>query len=151
MSDVVKQIRTAMEGRIEALSGAFTKLDNKFDLEKNSFVNEIKRYGVIAGEGSNESGPLRFVTINRTFGVTLCNKFKGMLNKDEQQQDVGDILEDIMDDAIKDFMSSKLGLPTLVLNVVFSNNEQVEYGEIENLAILRFNVVVTFRQSITNC
>ena len=150
MSDAIKTIREAIEGRIEALPNGFTKLDNKFNLEKNNFKNEDKRYGVIALSGNaSDVTIIKHITIDRTFGITLCNKFKGQVNKDEQQEEISDLLENEMNTEILDLSASKLGLPNTVLNVNFSDNDAVEFEEVENLAILRFNIIVTFRQKLS--
>lgn len=151
MTDSVKVIREAVNARIEAIT-SFTKLDNKFDLEKNNFTNQNSRYGVIALDGSrSDSSLLRFMTIDRTFEVTLCNRFIPRLNKDSEQEAVGDILENTMESIIDDLESSKVGLPNLVLTINFASNDSVVYDEIESLAILRFNVVVQYRKQIINC
>jgi len=151
MSDTVKQIREAIESRIEALPLLFSKLDNKFDLEKNNLTNESKRYGVIAGAGSNSPGIIRHLTVDRVFSITLCNKFISTMNGDVKQQQVGDILEDQMEAIIIDLSSSNLGLGSTVIEVVYSSNEEINYEEVENLAILRFNIVVKYRKQVTSC
>lgn len=151
MTDTIKTIREAINARIEVVTD-FIVLDNKFDLEKNNYTNEIKRYGVIAKDGAPAANSLlRHITIDRDFEITLCNKFISTMNKDEQQEAVGDILENAMELIIEDLQSSKAGLPNLVNSINFANNESVVYDEIENLAILRFNVTTQYRKQITNC
>lgn len=151
MSESIKTIREAINGQIEAVTD-FVKLDNKFDLEKNNFSNEIKRYGVIARDGARaDSSLLRHLTIDRNFEITLCNKFISTMNKDEQQEAIGDILENAMELISENLESTKAGLPKLVLSINFASNDSVVYDEIENLAILRFIVTVQFRKQITNC
>lgn len=148
MSDSIKTIRTAIEGRIEGLAGGFTKLDNKFDLKKNNFSNEDKRYGVIAQTGDNSPTILCNITIDRTFEITICNKFISTNNGDASQEAIGDLLESFMEEAIVDITNSKLGLPGLVLQANYSDNEEVDYEEVENLAFLKFNIIVQYRKAL---
>lgn len=151
MTDSVKSIRTGIETVIETIT-AFTKLDNKFSLEKNNFTNEVERYGVIAKTGAkSDTSVLRYLTIDREFEITLCNKFISQHNQDQRQEAVGDLLESNMETIIDELEGSKAGLPALVMAINFASNEAVDYDEIENLAILRFSVVATYRKQITNC
>jgi len=151
MTDSVKSIRTGIETVIETIT-AFTKLDNKFSLEKNNFTNEVERYGVIAKNGAkSDTSVLRYLTIDREFEITLCNKFISQHNQDQRQEAVGDLLESNMETIIDELEGSKAGLPALVMAINFASNEAVDYDEIENLAILRFSVVATYRKQITNC
>lgn len=148
MSDTIKLIREAIETRLEALPDGFTKLDNKFNLEKNHFNNGAKRFGVMAQEGSNANFLLGSITTDRTFEITLCNKFQSTVNGDDNQEIVGDLLESIMEDAIVDLSQSKLGLSSIVLDSNYTDNNEIEYQEVANLAILRFNIVVKYRKGI---
>jgi len=151
MTDTIKTIRTGIETCIGD-NTTFTKLDNKFDLEKNQFNNEVKRYGVVARDGSPAGQSLlRYVTIDRDFQITLCNKFISTTNGDDQQEVIGDLLENAMETITERLQSSKAGLPNLVNSINFANNDVVVYDEIENLAILRFDVIVQFRKQIINC
>ena len=151
MSDTIKQIREAIESKIISLPDGFTKLDNKFNLEKNNFTNESKKFGVIAKDGSPGIEMLRALTFSRDFEITYCNKFIPQINKDEKQEEIGDILESIMEDTLLDLSFSKAGLPLLVTKIVYNSNAGVEYEEIENLAILRFIVSVDYRKTLINC
>lgn len=151
MSDSIKQIREAIEGRMIALPDGFIKLENKFDLEKNNFNNESKRFGVIAKDGDNAHAIMRYLTVSRVFEITLANKFVSTFNGDDNQQAVGDILESYMEDVILDLTLSKLGLPALVLDIQYSSNDEIDHETIENLAILKFNINIEYRKQITNC
>lgn len=152
MSDSIKLIRESMEACIEALPGGFIKLDNKFDLTKNNFSNEDKRYGVIAKESSQlENGVLRYLTYRRNFEITLANKFISTNNGDEQQQDIGDLLESFMENVSIKLTDSKAGLPSLVLNINFTTSNEIDYLSIENLASLVFNIDVDYRKLVTEC
>ena len=151
MSDSIKQIRESIEARIVALPDGFIKLKNKYELDKNNFSNSDKRFGVIAKDGTNAGGLLRNVTIDRNFEITLCNGFKSTNNGDDAQEIIGDLLESLMEDIILDLSSSNLGLPALVLEVNYSANDEINFDEIENLAFLRFNIIVKFRKQLTNC
>lgn len=152
MSDSIKQIREGIESCIEGLPEGFQKLDNKFVLEKNNFTNESKKYGVIAREGVQEQGAiLRFLTFTRNFEITLCNKFISTLNGDEKQQEVADLLESFMEEVALKLTDSKAGLPSLVLNVNFVSNNEIDFVSIENLASLIFNIDITYRKLVTDC
>ena len=147
----VKQIRDGINATIESVTD-FNKLDNKFLLEKNNFTNQKKRYGVIADDGVlSDSQLLRHVGFDRVFEITLCNQFISTLNKDQDQEQIGDILESAMETIIDNLYLSKVGLPNLVNTINFANNNRVDYDEIENLAILRFSMVVQYRKQIASC
>lgn len=151
MSDSIKLIREAIEGCIVGLPDGFTKLDNKFNLEKNNFSNEDKRFGVLALDGAQENSVLRYLTFKRNFEITLCNKFISTNSGDEKQQVIGDLLESFMEDVSLRLTDSKAGLPNLVLNAVFTTNDAIDYVSVENLATLVFNIDITYRKLVTDC
>jgi len=77
--------------------------------------------------------------------------FQSSLSKDSEQEAIVDILESAMEDIILDLSTSNLGLITLVLTTEYESNDPIEFEEVENLAVLRFNIEVRYRKEITNC
>lgn len=146
----IKTIRQAIEARIEAQVEGFTKLQNKFNLAKNNSSNVNKRYGVRAKEGAESDGVLTHLTIDRTFEITICNRFVSTNNGDLEQEIVGDMLEDFMEKIAMDITSTKIGLPALVISANFSDTEPINYDDVENLAFLRFNMIVKYRKPLTS-
>jgi len=144
MSYSVKLIREALEVIIEALPQGFTKLENKFVLEKNNTTNLIKRYGVISMDGDNADNVSVSATITKRFEITLANKFISTNHGDVDQQEVYDILEDMMEDIVQMINHQRLGIPEKVINTLFLNNDEIDSETIENLAFLRFNINITY-------
>ena len=149
MTGTVKTIREAIETYVEA-NTAFTKLQNKFDLEKNNFTNEDKRYGVIATDGTQvDDGNSAYQTIDRNFEITLCNKFTSTINRDDKQEIVGDLLEAAMETISNGLQKDRANIKSQVTSMNFAANDPIDFEEIENLAVLKFSMVVQYKKFIS--
>ena len=153
MSDIVKQIRESFETCIQTTLGdEWAKLDNKFELEKNNFYNQSKRYGVQFLSGvSSDSQLLKHISIDRNCIVTLTNDYISTINEDYKLQGCIDVLEDALDKILNVAVHSKLGIPALVLKTELIGINDPDFASIENLVILNINFAVSYRTVFTTC
>ena len=153
MSDIVKQIRLGIESCIKTAVGPeWLEIENKFNLDNNSFKNQKKRYGVIAQDGSSSGAQINtFITITRSFEITLIEQYISTLNKDSNPQGAIDILENAMDDILRLITNSKAKNPGIVLNTQLASISGPNLNEIENLVILRFVMAVGYRSPLGSC
>lgn len=153
MSNIVAQIRTGLESCIKNTLGASWKeLDNKFDLKKNNFENQTKRFGVVVRGG--DQSPMQmttFVTVARTFDITILNQYISTINKDSNVQAAIDILENAMDEIIKAASLSKCNQPNLVLTAVMSSIADPDFDSLENVLIYNFSLTVNYRSALVTC
>ena len=148
MSDIVKTMRDSLETLIGTTLPTWSLLDNKYNLEKNNYANQEKRFGVIVGSGDQAVSVTKHYTVNRSFNIILCNQYESMHNEDGILNIALDEIEDAMDEIIKASMRNKLGVPNTVLNVINGSIDEYDLDTIENVAILQFEMIVTYRAPI---
>jgi len=147
MSSIVTDIRTALESQVSTILGVTWKANvNKFSPDKTNKATREKRFGVIVGSADFADGPLGFNTFDRVYQVTLQDSYA--LEKDSARQTVLDDLEDQASEIIKVITNNKLGLPSVILNIIPSPIEQPDL-ETENLAIMRIDFNIMYREAIT--
>ena len=149
--DIVKQIVEVLEAQVLVVVPDFKLLDNKHDLEKNNFYNSVKRYGVVALDGTQGDSALRYYTINRTFKLKLLQKFVSAVNADNNQDNAQYILEDAIDTITAKIMNNRLGIPNIVNNITISNIDDPDFTTLENMLIMEVDYIVQYKNAITSC
>lgn len=147
MSDIVKQIREGFESTITTTLPTFSLLDHKFDLEKNNFRNNDQRFGVLVEGGANAIPILKHYTIGRSFVVRLAQGYNAKQKNDTLQQAAQDTLEDAIDEISKAAITTKLGLPSIVLDVTIINISPPEF-DIEHLASIDVEYIIKYRNRL---
>ncbi len=149
MSDIVKDIREAVETRITTVLGATWKpLKHKFDLTKNNFKNSDKRFGVIALEGPPGISILKNYTVNRTFVVTFLTGFTQINRDDTNQQEALDTLESALDEVLVDLINSKAGSPANVLNISLLGIDEPDFS-IEHVTFVNLTLNIAYKRLLS--
>lgn len=150
MSNYVSQIRSAIETRLSTVLGVtYSELDYKLDVLKNNFRSKKKGYGCIQGDIFNVTGPLKHVTVDQTFTVILTDDFVNVSKNDANAITVAETLADKMNDIYVDLQQTKIGLATIILNIVLDSVDEPEYDFEDNIAIVRGNFTVKYRTVLT--
>lgn len=150
-NDVVKQIIEAAESEIDTLLADFSVLENKYDLTKNNYTNQKKRFGIIPGGGQASEELLRNYVVNRIFTVRFVQNYQSRINADDKLAEASYILEDAVDKTIRQLSANKLGIPTIIRNINFNAIADPDYQSIENLLIMEVDFVIKYKNSITSC
>lgn len=148
MSDIVKTIREAVEGRITTLLPTWSILDHKFDLTKNHFNNNTQRFGVIALEGPPGLSILKNYTVDRLFQLTFVQGYESIQQDDQDTQDAIDVLEDAIDDVLVDLITSKGGDPVNVLNITLSGIDEPDFS-IEHVTFINVAITITYKRLLS--
>ncbi len=149
MSNLVEQIADSMESQIAlVIDGAYAELDYKFDVSKNDFFNNKQRYGVIPQGGATALSITKVYTVDQSFEVILTHDYINVNKTDEDQRRVTYELFDQLDEILKQLFRSKAGLPNVILNIGEFTISDVEFKEEESLAVVRCQLLVTYRNAI---
>ena len=149
MSNLVEQITDAMISEVQtALGSDYSKLCYFYDVSKNNFISNAKRFGVIPSSGVSGITPLRTYTIDHEFQVVITDNYFNKEDGDESQRAVIEELYEQLDEVTNRLYAKKLGIPSIVFFVTLDSMESPEFIEEDNVAIIRANFVVKYRRSI---
>lgn len=146
MSDVLRDIKEAMETEIQAeLGSAYKPLAYVEDVQKNSFRTSSERYGVRALSGTQVPGVTRYFTITHSFEVVLSKGYiESALDDSEQTTKAFDNRENLL--AIyKRLVNNKCGIPSAVMNVFNLVVAEPEYLVDDKVAVQRATMDITYR------
>jgi uncharacterized protein (DUF111 family) len=117
MSAIVNSIFDAIKSEVSTAVGAgWVELRRVLEPEKNDFRTMERGYGVRHGSAFNAAGVTRVYTLDHGFAVILTRRVVSR-NDDEEMQEAINDLYDKADEVLKRVFLTKLGLPSLVLNV----------------------------------
>ena len=150
MSDVVKNIVSAIETRIAAVIGTtHKKMDYVYDITKNSLNRDYNRYGVIPMGLTNDTGVTRAMTVDQDFEIIFINRFVNKQGDDVKQRDaVNDLFKQFYL-VINDLYATKLGIPETVMTVNRVTINDPEFTDEDNTANIRIRINVKYRQLLT--
>jgi hypothetical protein len=149
VSDLVKTIRQGFESIVqETLGPDWSELQYKYTIEKNP-KNTRKRYGVVVQDGTPTDGAIGWVTVNRTFNLTLADEHVNVAG-DENAQIVQDKLEDLHENIYVAAKGKKLGVPNQVLNVTISSIGE-PFLDVDGTMFMTFGYTVTYRTQALGC
>lgn len=149
MTNLVEQINDGIESRISTVLGAtFTKLDYVFDVERNQSKKNNKRYASRPLSATTVATINRAFTLDHDFEIILTQDYKEKNKTDLEQQQATMDLFSRMDDIYKDLYNTKIGLPSIVLNIPVISIAEPEYIEEHHIVVLRGIVVVKYRNNL---
>lgn len=148
MATLVQDIVEAFESEIATELGAtYSELIYKYDIEKNSFRTNDKRYGVIPLFAETVEGVLCHYTMDQTFQVVLTHGYVSGVDSSDKESKLF-LLYDKMSEITKMAYSKKLGLSSTVLNINPVSIDDPEFLEENKVVILRGNYVVRYRERL---
>jgi hypothetical protein len=148
MSNFVSQINTAIETTVKnVLGSSYQKLDYVFDISLNNFRANVLAYGVRPLSSNTSLSITQNYTFNHEFEVILTDNYKNKGNDLNQMTKTLDLYSK-MDDIFKSLYLTKAGLPNIVLNIDNISTSEIEFFNEENVAILRSQINVKYRNKI---
>ena len=121
MSNEVSQILDGIKTRLQAVLGSeYTELGFIIDVSKNPFKGATKRYGILAGDivEVEDSGVTGAYTVEQDFKIKLTNKHATSQAGDSSRRST---MVDLLEKSLliyKDLVTTRVGVPTLVLRVL---------------------------------
>lgn len=147
MSTIVGDIHTKILSLTATELGvSWSKMRRVFEPERNDLRATFMSYGVVHGAASDADGVTGVYTFDHNFRVKLLTTIVDRTNDDAIQTSINDLYDNI-DNLIKKFVSTKLELPTTVLNVDTPGIDEPVI--LDNKAVLlEFTFNVKYRQAL---
>lgn len=149
MSSTVSSVMTALLSTIATAVGTgWQELVHVQDLSKLNERTAKKGYGMRPMDATAVETPIRSYTLDHAFEIVLTDTLARVEN-DEEYRAVLATLYDKADEVFKRIILTKLGLPSLVVNVTGPSISQPEIGPKKIFIALRMRVLVKHRSAIT--
>lgn len=147
--NLVEQIVDSLNGELQIVLGAdHNRLEYIYDVSKNSFTNNSKRYGVEVMSASSAATVTRAFTLDHIFKVIVTDNYFNKEESDLDQRKVIFALYDKIDEITKRIYAKKIGLPSIVLFVSLDNIEEPEFIDEDNVAVLKAIYTIKYRNLI---
>lgn len=148
--DIIKELIEGFENTIQTVLGSdWKKLDYIFEIDKNSLSRNSKRFGVRAVSGISDSGVTRALTMNHDFEIILTDSYINKDGSDEKQRELVDELHKKIFEIFNSIFLTKAGKPQYIMNLNKLNLNEIEFITDDNITILRSQITVIYRQSLT--
>jgi len=150
MSNLVEQINDSLTSEIAtALGATYSELDFIWDVSKNRFNQNEKRYGVrpMAMESTNQIN--KKYSVDQGFEVIVTTDYYNREDDESQRAAVFEVY-DQMDIIIKNIHKKKAGLPSLVFNTMPFSVDEIEFLEDDGstVAVLRAQFIINYRADL---
>lgn len=141
----VQNIRTAIKNRIAATIPTYTEAKYSLDFERNSSTDINNKYGVVPQGQEQVEGTNRFITLDQSFDIKLGKTFITDNAGDASLIALTETMMADMDTLYSDFITSRLGLPAVILNVFNKIILEPEYNTAEKYITITMSVTVKYR------
>lgn len=150
MSTQVTQIHGAIKSGVASVLGAsFHELQDTINLEANNLRVAKNGYAVKHGAIISAAGVTRVYTTDQVFEIILSQTNPRKDNDTSLQTTINE-LYDLADSIFVELLRTKLNLPGVVLNVFNPSITAPEFVNGKEFTILRFRVVVKFRNVVNS-
>lgn len=146
MSTLVEDINDAISARVAAVLTDFTELNYFYEVEKNNFRENEKRYGVVPDVSDSTSGITKNYTQVQNFLIKLVQGYVNNRDDDSRQRDEVFVLYENMHTVFTDIINTRAGGSEEILLIDVPSIDSVEF--LEEAAVLVGSVPVTFRVSL---
>lgn len=141
MTSIVSQVYTNLKSLVAAQT-TYTELSHVFNLSKNRFKTPCGRYGVLIRDTIEVQGSTQRLTHDRRFSVILINSYVTDSVDDSSIVQKQITLIGEFDKIYKEAINTKLGLPSIVMNIsTFDISEPIIVEE-EKLIMIEGSVTV---------
>ena len=147
--NLVEQIYDGIRGVITSNLSSYSELAYVHELSENSFAKGGKFYGVrpLAASQSPTS-ILKHYTVDQDFEIILMSDFVNTHGTDEDLRSVINSLYADIDTVFVNSVSSKVGIPNIVLVVGEYSIQEPEILEDNNVVALRATISVKYRNTL---
>ena len=147
--NLVEQIVNAMTSEVQtALGIEYAELEYLYEVEKNAFTNNSKRFGIAIKSASSSITPTRAYTLDHEFEVVVTDNYFNKEDSDLDQREKIISLYSKIDDVTKRIYARKAGIPAVVFFVTLSSISEPEFINDDNIAVLRAVYIIKYRNNI---
>lgn len=143
----VSNIVEAIETRVAAVTN-FTALPYVYNIQKNNWQMVKDAYGVRPNSASEADSVSKRLTYIQSFDVVLTKGYVQSSVNDEALRDAVKELEDLMHSVFVDLEQTRVGIPSVVLNVTNFSIEEPEVFDEEKVIALTGQVSILYRFSV---
>lgn len=149
MSDVMRDIKEAMESEIQAELGvSYKPLAYIENVEQNSFRTSSERFGVRALTALQIPGVTKFYTFTQSFEIVLSKGYtESSIDDSELVSKSFDNRENLLS-IYKRLINNKAGLPSVVLNVFNMSIAEPEILSEDKVVVQRATVDINYRLTL---
>ena len=145
----VEQITSSMITEAQtALGGDYKELCYFYDLEKNGFNSNAKRFGVIPVEAKSVLTVAKAYTLDHSFQLIVTDNYFNKEDGDISQREVANQIYDKVDEVTARIYASKVGIPSIVFFVSLDSISEPEFLEDDNVVAIRANYIIKYRRNI---
>jgi hypothetical protein len=149
MANIVEQIISGVKTvAADQLGATYQEIPFVFEVEKNNVRTARLGYGVRPLEANFTTSVNKTYALDHRFELVLSDT---IARTDSNVQHLAAIntMYDKADEIFKDLVQTKVGLPTLVLNVFDPSLSEPELLDENKIVILRMQFTVKYRSSLT--
>ncbi len=144
----VTDIVNSINARIQAVLPTYAPLDYLYEIEKNNYQRNSKRFGTRVAAGLQINTTLKKISVAQTFSVTLTDFYKSNNNSDSDKQATVLSLSDDLIAVMVDLIFTKIGLPDTVLNTELGGLADPLFIEESNVCIMEMDITISYRNDI---
>lgn len=137
-----------IEEKITLLLPTHKPLQYVNEIEKNTWNNNQKRYGVLIKDGQEVSGPIGHNSISQQFELILTDGFMNKPLSDSIQRSKALALQDISQQIYRELCKNSMLFNYTYYNVREFSVASPEVIEKDNVCIVRTNINITYRQKL---
>lgn len=140
-----KQIKEAIDARVQATLPIFKPLAYIEQVEKNNFRGAASRFGVRVLTAVQAPGVVHAVTMDYTFELVLTDSYFETNLDEGKKTEATLLLRGRFLDVFKNLYNTKAGLPAQVMNVRDAAMSSPEYLTDAKVVVQRATFIVTAR------
>lgn len=137
---------------IEKIAGqklvGFKKLPFAFDIEKNSFAGNFKRYAVIPSEAQRVDFSANLLNISHGLQIIITDNFINQGSSDENLRNTLLDMYDLTDDLITSVISHHVDYVQSVYSVEYDGTDLPEIYDNDKVCVLRLNFKINYKKTI---
>lgn len=149
MANIVEQIITGVKAvAVAQLGSTYREIPFVYEVEKNNVRTAHLGYGLRPLAADFTTSVNRSYALDHRFELILTNSV-ARTDSNAQHLTALNTMYDQADEIFKDLVQTKVGLPTLVLNVFDPSLSEPELLDENKIVILRMQFTVKYRSSLT--
>jgi len=145
VSDITANLKTLM-GTL--LGVEYGELPHATVIEKNSFKNGSKKYGVLPKSLDEVDGVTCAVTADQNFDLILTDSYGGKSLNDTDKQEKTIALQELAFSVYKEIINTKAGTPAIVIHTKDLSVKDPEYLEENHIVVITATVTIKYRKQL---
>jgi len=145
VSDIATNLKALMATE---LGVEYSELPHATVIEKNSFKNGSKKYGVLPKSLDEVAGTTCNITVDQNFDLILTDSYGGKSLNDADKQAKTIALQELAFSLYKEVTSTKAGTPSIVIKTGDLTVADPEYLEEDHIVVITATVTIKYRKQL---